>query len=60
MGEIEKEELSKMAQALTDEAQEIVARYISGEILLAEIGKRYRKMEAAINLTEQALSLGKA
>lgn len=60
MGEIEKEELSKMAQALTDEAQEIVVRYISGEILLAEIGKRYRKMEAAISLTEQALSLGKA
>lgn len=56
---IEREELSKIAQALTIEDQEVIAKYIKGEILIAEIEKRYRKMEAVINLTEQALNTGK-
>lgn len=59
MGGIEREELSKIAQALTIEDQKIVAKHIKGEILIAEIEKRYRKMEAVINLTEQALNTGK-
>lgn len=59
MTNLEREELSRRASAMTDEELEVIANYIPSKIMLAELEKRSRQAQITYDLMRKASGINR-
>lgn len=59
MTNLEREELSRRASAMTDEELEVIANYIPSEIMIAELEKRSRQAQLTYDLMRKTSGINR-